>query len=78
VKIFETAAWRGVALALPAVISLALPFAAHAHHGNPGENLWHDIVYLLSSPGIVLLIAAALVGLWIVVRRLRQHGGKKA
>jgi hypothetical protein len=54
----------------------ALPAAAWAHHGHPGENLWHDIEYLLSSPGIVLLIAAGLVGIWIVVKRARA--GKKA
>jgi hypothetical protein len=54
----------------------AIPPAAWAHHDRPGENLWHDIEYLLSSPGIVLLIAAGLVGIWIVVKRVRA--GNKA
>jgi hypothetical protein len=52
------------------------PTAAWAHHGHPGESLWHDIEYLLSSPAIVVLIAAGLVGIWLVVKRVRA--GKRA
>lgn len=54
----------------------AIAATASAHHDRPGENLWHDIEHLLSSPGVVLLVAAGLVGIWIVVKRVRAS--KKA
>ena len=69
---------RALAAAAIGSFPAAIPASARAHHGHPGESLWHDIVYLLSSPVLVLLLAAALVGAWIVVKRLRHASHRKS
>jgi hypothetical protein len=69
---------RALAAAAAGILLAAIPASARAHHGHPGESSWHDFVYLVSSPVLVLLLAAALVGAWIVVKRLRRTNGRKS
>jgi len=61
-----------------AALPLLLPAIARAHHGVPGENFWHDVEYFLSSPAVVLLLAAVVVGAWVIFKRVRHAAGKKS
>jgi hypothetical protein len=69
---------KALAAAATGSLSAAIPASGWAHHGHAGESLWHDVSHLLSTPGLVLLIAAAVVGVWVVVKRLRHTGHTKS